>query len=84
MSMSKSGGSWMWMVEFIVSWADLSCIGDRKGFLSSPSSSEVSVGVKAGVRRGVGSVRGDWEKGLMYLAVGEVRNGRVRNLCRKM
>lgn len=38
------------------------------------------MGVKAGVRRGFGSVRSDWEKVLMCLVVGEVRKGRARGL----
>lgn len=62
----------------MVSWADRSRIGDRNGFLSSPSSSEVSTGVRAGVSKGCGRVRGDCEKVLMYFIVGEVRKGRVR------
>lgn len=80
MSISKSLGSSMVMTEFRVSWVDFSRMGDRKGFLSSPSSSEVSVGVKAGVRRGLGRVLGDWESVLLCLVVGELRNGRARGL----
>ena len=52
MSISMSRGSSIRMVEFKVSCSDLSRTGDRNGFLSSASSSEVSTGVRAGVRRG--------------------------------
>ena len=52
MSMSTSRGSSILMVESRVSCSDLSRRGDLNGFLSSPSSSEVSTGVRAGVRRG--------------------------------
>lgn len=70
----------MMMVELEVSCVDFSRVGDRKGFFICPSSSDVSVGVKAGVSRGLGSVLGDWEKVLVCLEVGEVRKGRARGL----
>lgn len=80
MSTSKSLASSMQMVEVRVSCSDFARTGDRKGFLSSPSSSEVSTGVKAGVSKGCGTPRGDWENGLMCLLVGAVRKGKARGL----
>ena len=80
-STSESTGSSMMMVELRVSCSDFSRDGDRKGYLRSPSSSDVSTGVRAGVWSGGGIARGDWEKVLMCLLYGEVRKGKARSLC---
>lgn len=63
----------------MVSCLDFSRTGDRNGFLASASSSDVSTGVKAGVKRSGGGARGDCEKMLLCCVLGEVRNGRGRN-----
>lgn len=83
MSTSMSIGSSMCMEEDMVSCLDFGRTGDRNGFLASASSSDVSTGVKAGVRRRGGGARIDCEKVLMCCAFGDVRNGRGRILCEK-